>query len=731
MKEKNMNPRLIEKKQMPEDIFTNLIENTNDLIHTITPDGRFVYVNNAWLQRFGYTEDEVRNITMADIIHPDSMHHCNNIFDYLLGGQKVDKFEAELLSKHGEKIYVEVSSHCIFKNDKPVYIQCILHDITQRMQSEEALRQLKTIESTILTAIPHAVIGLKEREIIFANESVEKVFGWKSGELTGKNTRLLYRSDEEYNEIADLFYPVLMRQSKFSEEFPCRRKDGTDILCKVTASVTGPILHNKGIVVVYEDITESKRMMEALRKSEKKYLDLYRNAPDGYHSLGPDGKILEVNDTWLRLFRYEREEVTGKMNFKDMITEDNLLVFQTTFDSLKEKGSIENIEISLKKKDGSLLPVLINATVLYDDNGRFLKTRTIIRDISTRTGYKNMLEHAIEEWRITFDSMPYGVILIDTDFSIKRANKYFAELFGIPFKNILDLKCGEVIRSAKLRENLMKLSSGNNVTIEPFEYFEPVMYRYFLIYLTSVSNKHGIVESFVLAFIDITEIKDKETKLQDSRDAFFNMLKELDFSYKELKGLYDGLVHSFVNALDAKSPWTKGHSDRVMKYALSIAEGMDIDLDDRDTLRIAALLHDIGKIGTYDIILDKPDKLSPEQYHLISLHTVKGVDILKPIKQLQNILPIIRHHHERMDGRGYPDGLKGDEIPLLARILCVADAFDSMTSDRPYRVASNIDYAVSELVKCSNTQFDEQAVEAFLRAIKKGVLSPENEKALI
>lgn len=240
-----------------------------------------------------------------------------------------------------------------------------------------------------------------------------------------------------------------------------------------------------------------------------------------------------------------------------------------------------------------------------------------------------------------------------------------------------------------------------------------------MLYLTPVPGAQGLTSSFVLALVDISDLKDKEKRIADSRDAFFNMLKELDFSYKELKGLYEGIIHSFVNAIDAKSPWTKGHSERVTRYAVSIAEELQLDDEQINNLRIAALLHDIGKIGTYDVILDNPQKLSAEEIRLINLHPVKGEQILKPIRQLHHLMPIIRHHHERIDGKGYPDKLKGDKIPFLARILCIADSYDSMTSDRPYRPAKTKQYAISELTRCRNTQFDAQAVNAFLSVLAR------------
>jgi putative nucleotidyltransferase with HDIG domain len=207
---------------------------------------------------------------------------------------------------------------------------------------------------------------------------------------------------------------------------------------------------------------------------------------------------------------------------------------------------------------------------------------------------------------------------------------------------------------------------------------------------------------------------------QKSRDAFFNMLEDLRESYRELDELFMSLVKAMVNALDAKSPWTKGHSVRVAEYAHRVAQKMDFNERDLRTLNLAALLHDIGKIGTYDHLLDKPAKLTNEEFEIVKRHPVQGVQILSGIKQLKEIIPLIRHHHERIDGQGYPDGLKSEEIPLGSRILHVADSFDSMTADRPYRPAPGKTYAILELKRCNGTQFDPQVVEAALKALDSG-----------
>jgi len=144
-----------------------------------------------------------------------------------------------------------------------------------------------------------------------------------------------------------------------------------------------------------------------------------------------------------------------------------------------------------------------------------------------------------------------------------------------------------------------------------------------------------------------------------------------------------------------------------------------MDEEEIKNIKLAGLLHDIGKIATYDYLLNKPKGLTSEEFEIVKKHPVQGINILKEIKQLSEIVPLIRYHHERLDGNGYPDKLKGSQIPLGATILHVADSFDSMTSDRPYRPAPGIEFALFELQKNSGFQFDERIVDAFIKVLEK------------
>lgn len=334
---------------------------------------------------------------------------------------------------------------------------------------------------------------------------------------------------------------------------------------------------------------------------------------------------------------------------------------------------------------------------------------------------ENMLKNAANEWRETFDLMPYGVMLLDREFNIIKTNDYISKLTGVPIKELIGKKCYEAVyKSNKPIETFSETGTDKNLTTKTIEFHDPTnVNKQFMIYSTPIPDETGLTKAYVHSLVDITESKEKEKIIIESRSAFFNMLKDLDFSYKELKEIYQGLIISFVNALYAKSPWTKGHSVRVTDYALAIAKEIGLSEQDIEIINAAALLHDIGKIGTYDYLLDKPAKLTDEEFDIVKRHPAQGATILADIKQLKDILPLIGHHHERIDGRGYPDGLKGEKIPLGARILHVADSFDSMTADRPYRPSPGKEYALLEFKRYNGTQFDPQAVEAFLRVLGK------------
>jgi len=192
------------------------------------------------------------------------------------------------------------------------------------------------------------------------------------------------------------------------------------------------------------------------------------------------------------------------------------------------------------------------------------------------------------------------------------------------------------------------------------------------------------------------------------------LYNELQRSSRQMDRNYLETIEAFVRALEARDMYTKGHSDRVNQISVQIGKQLGLDSEQMDILHHGSLLHDIGKIGVYDRILLKPKALNQEEFQIMKSHPEYGVDILKGTSFFQKHLPIILHHHERMDGTGYPLGLKGDEIPLGARICQTADTWDAMASDRPYRRRLSKEDAIAQMKEASGSQLDPLCVEAFL-----------------
>ena len=206
--------------------------------------------------------------------------------------------------------------------------------------------------------------------------------------------------------------------------------------------------------------------------------------------------------------------------------------------------------------------------------------------------------------------------------------------------------------------------------------------------------------------------------LKERNEQLTSALGNLEAARHELEHSYIQTVESLAVALEAKDRYTSGHSQRVARFSRLIARSLALPKEEIDIIGQVALLHDIGKIGMLDAILNKPANLTPEEREAIKAHPVIGAQILGPVRTFKKHIDGIKYHHEMYDGTGYPDRLKGKEIPLAARIVCLADAFDAMTSTRPYRVWMPIEFAMKEMQRMAGRQFCPDCVEAFVRVLR-------------
>jgi HD-GYP domain-containing protein (c-di-GMP phosphodiesterase class II) len=221
-----------------------------------------------------------------------------------------------------------------------------------------------------------------------------------------------------------------------------------------------------------------------------------------------------------------------------------------------------------------------------------------------------------------------------------------------------------------------------------------------------------------------TELGELGESFNQMTDQLEHYIEDLRNSSEENRQLFIGTVKALAAAIDGKDPYTRGHSERVSRFSLAIGESLGLPDDEMEKLRISALLHDVGKIAIEDNILKKPSALTDEEFEIMKQHPQRGYKIMSQIPAMKDFLPGMYMHHEMMDGRGYPQGLKGDQIPMQARIVSVADTFDAMTTDRPYQKGMSLEDSLARIKTFVGTRYDPQVVEALVRACESGQITP-------
>lgn len=339
----------------------------------------------------------------------------------------------------------------------------------------------------------------------------------------------------------------------------------------------------------------------------------------------------------------------------------------------------------------------------------------IDKEISSTLELDNVLKIVVNRTIQALNSEIISILLIDDEekLIIKQA-------IGLSDKIIKEtrLNLGEGISGwvAKNREAMLveNIEEDSRFARENNE-------RYYTRSLISVPL---IFEGKVLGIINANNKRSREGYTKDDLNFLKGIASQAAIaisnakSHADLQSSYINSICAITNALEAKDTYSYGHSSNVTDYTRLIAEDLSLSSLEKESIINAALLHDVGKIGISDAILLKPGKLTSAEWEIIRSHPLRGKEILEPLSFLEEALPSIYHHHERYDGQGYPDGLKGKEIPLGARILTVTDSYDAMNSDRPYRKRLSEEKCIAELNKSAGSQFDPQIVEVFLRILK-------------
>ena len=284
-------------------------------------------------------------------------------------------------------------------------------------------------------------------------------------------------------------------------------------------------------------------------------------------------------------------------------------------------------------------------------------------------------------------------------------------------------KCLEAIRQNRPDLVILDVNMPDLTGIEVFKEILKIDNTLPVIVITGVGTHKIAIDALKLGAVDFLA---KPVNVQYIKTAIANIFTLRDKGIKALPTTEDLINKDYLPILktlnriiEAKDPFTREHSKRVSEYSVRIAHELGLSEDEQEIMEQTAFLHDIGKVGVAEAVLNKRDKLSPQEWTEVQKHALIGAEILEPLKLLHIEQSMIRHHHERYDGKGYPDHLKGEDIPLYARILSVADAYDSMVYGRSYRYAYTPIESLTELERCSGSQFDPKIVKALARILRK------------
>ena len=480
----------------------------------------------------------------------------------------------------------------------------------------------------------------------------------------------------------------------------------------------------KKILVVDDYLPTRRLIIDALNQSSQYEVNEAENGEDALRLFNKDSYDLVISD--IMMPGMSGMDLLNRIREKNVFTAVIMITGNSTVDltvNAIKKGAVDfltkpfdiddllfRVDIHLRGKE-----------LLSTDSAEKILEQVNLKDKSDELSKQGYILDSIEDSPLDNDVIfekiaVLALKLVDGEFcSIllfdEQDNEFHPKVVrgeseGIsrysPHSAALKKVFNEVIE----RKEAVMLNSNEHQDVSPSVICAPLMIRNSILGILSIRKKKNR---------EVFNKKDLHHILSLTKRASLNL--ENRVLYESIYSNIMDTMKSLISSIQARDHYTEEHSQRVTEMSLKIAAQMNCSIKDMESLKIAGVLHDIGKIATPDSILLKPDKLTLEEFLIIKNHPTIGENILRPVILLEKERKIIECHHERWDGKGYPSGIAGTEIPFLARILSVADSFDAMTNNRPYRPAMPLEKAIDELVNNKNTQFDEDVVNAFIKIL--------------
>ena len=726
---------------------------------------QFLAVNQAALTLYGYSRAEFLALTVLDIRPVEERasvraHLANRNFEQRKRG----------LWRHETKdhtpLWVEVSSHTVRYGGRKARM-AVAQNVTERCHAEEALRRSEQRLAAHVRQMPLAAVEIApDMTVTRWNPAAEQIFGYTAAEALGRNIVALIVPEDEQAHVESVRVGILTGGGGERSTNYNRTKSGDRILCDwYNTPLTDELGHPTGCASLARDVTDEMDAQERLRRSETHKAAILNSALDCIISIDPEGRVTDWNPAAALLFGYTLDEAAGQ-RVSDLILPPLLRdAYHAGLVSYLQSGDWpachRRVEMSAQRRDGTLFYAELAATAL----GQEAQTQYTIylRDISDRkameqereallTQTEQLLADALERadhdpltgllnhrafykrLKEALDSSSASgrsgaVLLIDLD-NFKFFNDAYGHLAGDDVLRRLSAAFRAVCRPsdvlARFGGDEFALLLPDVSAAEASAWADALRSAVSEVSYRPPGYETSIPFTLSVGIACFPEDAAGRTALMEAADAKLRVSKSggdaespavsVRRSLAESVGGFT-MLDALVTAVDNKDRYTRRHSEGVMEGCRQIARALGLDAGTQRTLEIAALLHDVGKIGVPDAILRKPSQLSDADFEAVKQHPVMGAVIVGAVPGFEGTLAAIRHHHERWDGGGYPGGLVGEETPLPARLMAVADAYSAMTTDRPYRKGMAPEKARAILEDGAGSQWDPACVQAFLQTL--------------
>ncbi|MFH0789358.1 MAG: PAS domain S-box protein [Pseudomonadota bacterium] len=549
--------------------------------------------------------------------------------------------------------------------------------------------------------------------------SVERILGYKPEDFIGRSVtdlRNILTPESFERAIADIS-PILQGEIISGAIYEFVAKDGAIKFGEVSGS---PIRRDgkiEGLISVARDITKRKKVEKALEEKEKQYRELYDFLPIPVYEMDLETNITSANRAIYETFGGTEEDLKNGFKAWQLLSPEEIEKSAKNIARLLKGEQVEGTEYTLMRLDGTLFPAIVISSVIFSD-GKPVGLRGAIVDITERKQVEGVLKESENKYRLLAENVNDVIFVLDMNLNYTYISPSVKILRGY--------EAAEVLKTQQPFETLtpsswdLAMSTLSEImALEKSGRSEIPIFRTLQL---EVVRKDGTT---VWTEVKFSFIRDENQRpvgiLGVTRDITERKKAEEDEkkSFAQLRKALGATVQAMAVTVETRDPYTAGHQRRVANLARAIASEMNCAADQIEGLRLASMIHDIGKISVPAEILSMPRKLTTIEFLLIKTHAQSGYDILKDIEFPWPIARIVLEHHERMDGSGYPNGLTGKSLLLESRVMAVADVVEAIASHRPYRPALGIDAALEEIEKNKGLLYDIEAAEACLRLFKE------------